>query len=143
MEVATSLSLVSSSAAVLRDIAAPVTDFDSQVRPHLAGMRELMKAKRGLGLAAPQVGISLRFFITSFGRFRVVVNPRIIGRTGSLISKPEGCLTWPGRTAFVARRNMILAEWDGPNGKLTAQFAGLEARCFQHETDPLDGICIF
>lgn len=106
-------------------------------------MRELMVIKRGMGLAAPQVGIPLRFFITKFDRFRVVVNPVIVRVSGGNVAKPEGCLTWPCRTTFVARRDCILVEWLKHGQIVRGTFTGMEARCFQHEIDHLNGICIF
>ena len=135
--------LVEASAACLRTPAAEVADV-RDVAPYISRMRELMAEKKGVGLAAPQCGIGLRFFLSAIEGHRVVINPRIVRTFGGRVSKPEGCLTWPGRTTFVARHEGIVAEWTDRNGaKKTTTLTGFPARIFQHETDHLNGVCIF
>lgn len=139
------LSLVPDNSTVLRSKAVAVADIQTEVRPHIDAMRTLMERARGVGLAAPQVGIGLRFFITSLRGLKVVINPRIVlVRDSGRTSKPEGCLTWPGRQTYVCRHDKIIAEWTDLNGaQVIKALDDWDARVFQHENDHLNGICIF
>lgn len=136
--------LVPSTAPVLRSPANAVEDIASQVMPCIARMKELMAQHNGVGLAAPQVGIPLRFFVSKIPGHGVVINPRIVSTSGGRVSKSEGCLTWPGRTTFMARARCIVTEWTDRDGnKRTSTLQDFDARIFQHETDHLNGVCIF
>lgn len=142
------LSLVHPSNPILWSPAQAVTDIQSQVIPHLTGMYELMVAKHGAGLAAPQVGIPFAFFICSpllpRCHYSTVINPRILSIRGWNSSASEGCLTWPGRTTYVARRQIVEAEWSDETGALIKKTLAMgDARVFQHEYDHLAGVCIF
>jgi peptide deformylase len=138
------LALVPATDAILRATARDVTSYQDEVVPHLAAMRDLMAVHNGVGLAAPQVGIGLRFFITSLPGIKVVLNPRIICGVGGRVSKLEGCLSFPGRNTYVARHAVIEAEWTDRWGALHRQhLRDWPARVFQHETDHLNGVCIF
>lgn len=125
---------------------APVTDIVAEVHPHIEAMRALLaKTDCGVAIAAPQVGIPLRFFYTS-GRFlpSVVINPVIIDRTSRLSIASEGCLTWPQKCRSVERAAVIRVQFLNFHGvEREDVFGGLAARIFQHENDHLDGICIF
>ncbi len=122
-----------------------VIDIATEVAPHVEGMTRLMIEKRGIGLAAPQVGIGLRFFVSQILAWPVAVNPHYApildaGRMSGL----EGCLSWPGLSTYVARYQKIYAQWIDLNGHpMCAELSGLAARVFQHETDHLLGITIF
>lgn len=143
MKTETTLALVPPSDPILRTRAFEA--LTSEVLPHLDAMRKLMLERRGVGLAAPQVGIGLRFFITSFPKLPVAINPEWKPEADSgRLSKLEGCLTWPGRETYTARYERIVAQWTDANGKLHLEvLAGLAARVFQHETDHLNGVCVF
>lgn len=136
--------LVPPSDPVLWSPAAEVTDIYAQVLPHLEMMKALLRQLGGAGLAAPQVGIPFRFFVTVFDECAVVINPRVLSTSGSNVSRQEGCLTWPGRTAYAARAEGVEAEWTSKHNKLrTGFFQRTVAQVFQHELDHLDGKCIF
>ena len=92
----------------------------------------LMREKNGLGLAAPQVGIDARLFVTEWGE--VFVNPRVVDNAGP-IRVTEGCLSLPGVTAAVDRWARIrLAD-----GRI---YEGQQAVVILHEIDHLDGVLI-
>jgi peptide deformylase len=99
----------------------------------LAEMFALMDQHKGLGLAAPQVGLPARFFITSWGE--VFVDPEIIPieEYGKVVV-PEGCLSIPGETYEVERWRVVEV-----NGK---RYGDVAAIVIQHEADHLDGILI-
>ena len=95
-------------------------------------MFALMREKNGLGLAAPQVGIDARFFVTEWGE--VFVNPRVVDIAGP-IRVTEGCLSLPGVTATVDCWAKIRLA-DGRN------YEGQQAVVILHEIDHLDGVLI-
>lgn len=138
------LYLVPNTDPVLWSAAAEVKDIAAEVVPHVDAMLALMHSAKGVGLAAPQVGLGLRFFVTALPGLKVVINPRIMLEEGHRISGREGCLSWPGRSCFVARRQTIVADFSGLDGKVrTLKFTGFAARVFQHECDHLEGRNIF
>lgn len=145
------LQLVAADAPILREKALAVPNnveaIDQHVMPHIYPMRDIMRKAGGIGLAAPQVGIGLRFFLMVDAKndgVHIVINPVIQQRFGLRTSKEEGCLSFPGRSTFVPRWQKILLEWRKSNGTKAVQwFTGRDARVIQHETDHLDGICIF
>lgn len=103
-----------------------------------------MVSANAAGLAAPQIGISLRVFaLMRGGHPTVCFNPEILTRQGSMAG-PEGCLSFPGLFPMVRRASGVVVRcWtstglEQPNVVLT----GLEARCFQHELDHLDGVLL-
>lgn len=137
-------SLVSEDDNALHKPTAPVTDISSQVAPRFKAMVALMKERRGVGMAAPQVGLSLRFFVSIIDGFKVVINPVIVSAFGGKTTKPEGCLTKPGHIAFVTRSNSVTVKWTDLKGVDHVDILhGINARIFQHEIDHLDGKCIF
>jgi peptide deformylase len=138
------LSLVPATHPALWTPARPVDDIPLQVLPHIDAMRELMRSRSGLGLAAPQVGIGLRFFISSIVGLPIAINPRVVSTFGGRSICREGCLTWPGRVTRVSRFNGIRAVYTGRDGiERSCLLSGLNARVFQHETDHCGGFCIF
>lgn len=128
----------------LREMSTPVGDAtDPAVRALVERMFELMFASRGVGLAAPQVGITVRLFIASptfdTGDRRVYINPRII-EAGGRQEGDEGCLSFPDIHCKVRRHNEVTIEALNLAGE-TFQETGQEltARIFEHESDHLDG----
>jgi peptide deformylase len=92
-------------------------------------MFEIVQDRKALGLAAPQVGIDARLFVTYWGE--VFVSPRIVGIAGP-VRATEGCLSLPGVSAEVSRwRKIILADGRG--------YEGQQAIVIQHEIDHLNG----
>lgn len=133
---------------ILRKKCEPVTKFDAELLETAQGMFRLMECYRGLGLAANQVGISLRLITIDHTRIRrdwepvaiyVLVNPEIVKRGGSS-KAAEGCLSLPGVVRNVARSNNIRVKAFNLKGKpITVTADGLLARVIQHEIDHLDG----
>lgn len=127
---------------ILKEICQPVERVDKKIRQLLDDMAETMYAKDGVGLAAPQVGESLRVVVMDcqddHGLLELV-NPVITHREGSAIDT-EGCLSVPDIYGEVERAERVRVEFLNRRGKkqrLTA--TGLLARCIQHELDHLDG----
>ena len=128
---------------VLREVCKPVERFDSELRDLLDEMLRLMRAKEGIGLAAPQVGITRRLFVCEIeGESMSLVNPRIDSAVGS-DSMVEGCLSLPDMRVCVTRRQGIrVAGYDARGRKKQLEATGLWARVIQHEIDHLDGLLI-
>lgn len=105
-------------------------------------MFSFMKKNDGIGLAAPQVGISRRLFVMEIGQVRrVCFNPEITGHSTDLTEYTEGCLSFPGEECKIKRPGTVSVRYQNTEGIWIAeQLQGLEARCFQHELDHLDGI---
>jgi peptide deformylase len=131
---------------VLKTRAAPVARVDERVRQLAADMFETMYKAPGIGLAAPQVGVSERLVVLDVAdgeerRPMVLVNPEILWRSDERTTAEEGCLSLPGHFADVTRPLAVkvrhLTE-QGEERLLEAE--GLLARCVQHELDHLDGV---
>lgn len=134
------MKLVPSDDPVLRSKCDRVTDAKAQVAPRLVDMLKLMRKKKGIGLAAPQVGIPLRFFVAKLKCAKVFVNPHVVERSRLTETAVEGCLSFPGKRVAVTRPMSIVATWSDLNGdRREKRLTGLEARVFLHETDHLDG----
>lgn len=108
-------------------------------------MLGLMHASGGIGLAAPQVGFSVRLWVADISggsRPYVAINPRISGHSGST-TRIEGCLSLPGVNVAVERPEIVTVEYLDLDGTQRAmRVAGLLSRVAQHETDHLDGMLI-
>jgi peptide deformylase len=127
----------------LRRRAEPVGEVTSQIRAIIADMTETMYDEVGIGLAAPQVGISLRLIVVADDEGRSVqalLNPTITDRGGEATAE-EGCLSIPGVFAPVTRAAWVKVEARSVDGKpVTIDARGLRARVLQHEIDHLDGV---
>lgn len=130
---------------VLQHPASPVAEITDEIRSLIADMVETMYAAPGIGLAAPQIGVSLRVCVidVSVGRdpaaLITMINPEFVSRDGMQIEE-EGCLSMPGFTATVARPAFVKVKGLDPNGEeRVLEGTGLLARAFQHEIDHLDG----
>ena len=132
----------------LRRRAEPIEKITDEIRQLAADMLETMYDEPGIGLAAPQVGASIRLIVvdtewTEENAERkpcVFVNPEIIERSGE-ITWNEGCLSVPDFTADVDRsENVVLRALDLDGNAITTTASGLRAVCFQHEIDHLDGV---
>ena len=126
---------------VLREKCTDVKNFNSELWSMLDDMKETVRAERGAGLAAPQIGISKRVVVIDVeeGYFEMV-NPVILSAKGEQTG-PEGCLSVKGKQGTVTRPYKVKAEYRDRNGrkhKLTAE--GFFARAVCHELDHLDGI---
>lgn len=130
-------------AEVLRVKASPVSEFDDGLRATLESMFTTMETSHGIGLAAPQVGISQRFFVTRIDddKPRVFINPEIIMTGQELSSYEEGCLSIPGAYAKLERPGCIKVQaWNEKGRPFTLEVDGLLSRVIQHEMDHLDGV---
>ena len=109
------------------------------------GMKEVMYSGKGCGLAANQVGSDLRVIVVNAGKFRkTIINPVITKFSRETIVSEEGCLSFSGEKAFIARHRTVVVEGFTPKWKPFKQILkGLASRCVQHEVDHLNGIsCI-
>ena len=125
---------------VLRARAEEVAGFDDEIRELIERMYDMMAENRGLGLAAPQIGISKRIFVYDVGEGRhALVNPRLVKGSGEHVGI-EGCLSIPGLQGEVPRYERVTAAGlDEDGNKIKIKAEGLLARVFQHEIDHLDG----
>ena len=144
---------------VLREKAKPVTEFNDELKELANNMAETMRAADGLGIAGPQVGVSLRIFVIDFGyldfvkaeengekpksaEFRPVafINPEITEKEGKIVYG-EGCLSVPRYNADVERAETIVCKYFDVDGKAQEiKVSGLPAVAIQHENDHLEGI---
>jgi len=108
----------------------------------LDDMVETMIAEQGIGLAAPQIGISERFVIVQMGQTAdAFINPEIVDHTWRTLWYEEGCLSIPGVYGKVKRfRGVKVHTWTRDGKEITIDVAGLPAIIFQHEIDHLNGI---
>jgi peptide deformylase len=106
----------------------------------IAAMFETMIACRGVGLAAPQVGINEQIFVVDTGKeYFAAINPKIIKAAGSEVME-EGCLSIPRVQVDIKRAKTVWVEFtDLENRHVRAKFNGLVAKVFQHEFDHLQG----
>ncbi len=130
---------------VLRKKAVPVEpgEINDEMRALFNEMFETMTAADGVGLAAPQIGISKRFFviISDDNVRRVFVNPQIIATSNDLCDYEEGCLSLPGVSENIKRPSKVTVQALNEHGKpFTLEADELLARIIQHENDHLDGI---
>ncbi len=130
---------------VLRQVAQPVTQIKTETRALIEKMMKTMKAARGLGLAAPQVGASVRIIIYDAGDgVKALINPVILASKGEQIEPLEGCLSIPGLQGQVQRSAEIRVKGFDQRGRpVTRNAKELEARVIQHEVDHLNGILFF
>lgn len=131
--------------AALHKKAAPVDTFDDGLRKLLRDMAETMYAAPGVGLAAPQIGVSLRVFVIDIsvgkrpGELIEMINPEFVVCEGLQLEE-EGCLSIPGFEATVVRpMRAVVRGFDREGADKTVEGTGLLARALQHEMDHLDG----
>ena len=131
---------------ILRKISEPIVDFDDDLRKLALDMTETMYAAPGIGLAAPQVGVSQRLILVDLtvgsekGHLFIAVNPEIVEASGTQCGE-EGCLSVPDTAESVTRPSRIVIraqDLDGKPWELVAE--DLLARCFCHEIDHLNGV---
>jgi peptide deformylase len=132
----------------LREVAEPVSkdEVTDELRQLAADMAETMYDEPGIGLAATQVGVAKRLIVMDVDwseedrNPRVLLNPEIVETEGRAISEQEGCLSVPDYKADVERHQRVRVrartlEWE----EVEFEATGLEAFCFQHEIDHLEG----
>lgn len=132
---------------VLRQEAAEVSDFDRPLRTLVRDMYESMYHAEGVGLAAPQIGVSKRVIVIDLRKDDetdarlALINPRVVWRSDETEKSPEGCLSIPGLEEVVQRPLDVHVEGVDPDGlPIRVEATELFARALQHEIDHLDGI---
>ena len=137
---------------VLRQVAAPVERFDRSLRELVVDMDDTMRALNGAGIAAPQVGVSLRIVIFEVREnprypqvapvpYTVLINPVLTPLGDEQEEGWEGCLSVPGMRGLVPRFTRLRYRGFGIDGEpLDRSVEGFHARVVQHEADHLDGI---
>jgi peptide deformylase len=142
---------------ILQTVSAPVDQLNSQIKTLINDMMETMEAEDGIGLAAPQVGVSKRILVMNVPNnvsahgeiienvnsepcvFKIV-NPEIVWKSDTKIISREGCLSVPSQYAEVTRASEIKIKYLDENGEnCETHFYNLQAVCVQHEIDHLDG----
>jgi peptide deformylase len=131
---------------VLKSRATPVDRFDDALRAQVARMGGLMNDALGVGLAAPQIGLSQRLLVYRVGQdapLVALVNPEIEWHSGDEEPAEEGCLSIPGIAVDVERPvHVRVRAQDEAGEERVVEASGLEARVIQHEIDHLDGVLI-
>ncbi len=127
----------------LRETAQPVTVFDDELKTFVTDMTETMYAERGIGLAAPQVGICKRVIIVDVSENRdqpmALINPEFIQCDGEMMMM-DGCLSLPESYTETQRYSSVTVRYQDVNGaEHTLEAEGLQAGCLQHEIDHLNG----
>jgi peptide deformylase len=138
---------------VLRKKALPVTEINDEIRELVANMTETLYAHNGGGLAAPQVGRSLRIFLTNApllsedkqswvdGTLRLFINPRLFDPSPEVWEWPEGCLSIPELYPPIVRPWKISVEAMDLEGNIFVEtFTAMEARAVMHENDHINGV---
>jgi peptide deformylase len=127
---------------VLRQKARRVPRIDSSIQQLIDDMVETMQQTKGVGLAAPQVGVSLRVVVLQKpGEEPIaIINPEIVKRAGEQ-EVTEGCLSIPGYAGEIKRAESVTVKGLDPDGKkIRIKASGLLAQALQHEIDHLDGL---
>ena len=126
---------------VLRKKSFEVVDFGAKTKELLDDMKETLIKADGAGLAAPQVGVLRRVFITYIdGVFKEYINPQIISFSGKQVGE-EGCLSVKGKFGTVEKPLKVTIKAQDRNGNFFTNVAeGFEAKAIFHENDHLDGI---
>jgi len=135
---------------VLRNQAQPVTVFDEDLQSLVDDMIETMRVAPGVGLAAPQIGVSKRVIVVEFGheeddsipkQLYVMVNPEIVNTSEEEVAGIEGCLSVPGVVGEVSRAQVVTVQGQDTRGKkIKIRAQGWLARIFQHEIDHINGM---
>ena len=138
------MQLVNDSDPILRQQVINNFNFAGDVDPEQLSrdMAPIMFENGGIGLAAPQVGLSYRMFLMGDPKEAIACfNPRILSTSEELIYDVEGCLTFPGLFLRIGRPKEVVAEFYDTNGKFqTMTFTDIMARCFCHELEHLNGV---
>ncbi len=135
---------------VLYRKAKKIIHVDADLQEFVDDMIETMREAPGVGLAAPQVGISQQLIVVEYGddedeeaprKLYVVINPEIIKASGEMVTGVEGCLSVPGVVGLVDRHDSVVVKGLNRHGHpIRIKAKGWLARIFQHEIDHLDGI---
>ncbi len=141
----TMLKIYTDNAPILRKKASKVSlPPSTEIKKLLLDMKETACQKDGIGLAAPQVGKSVRAIIVNLPEKKLMmINPKITRRSFRKDIMEEGCLSLPGKFVKVKRPKKIMVKYFDENGKkLKLKANGLVSRVIQHEVDHLNGVLI-
>jgi peptide deformylase len=140
------LEIVKYPAPILSQPGEPVTEFNNELRKLVADMFETTYASQGIGLAAPQVGVSKRLTVVDLSMGKdpkdrlVLINPEIISSEGKLYEE-EGCLSFPDIREKIVRAAKVRIRAQNEHGKwFEMDGEELLSRCMQHEIDHLNGM---
>ncbi len=134
---------------ILREKCNPVDSIDDELLKTMDEMVRMMESQNGVGMAAPQVGITKRFLVMmdpDTNEIYRMINPKILSKSDETCVMEEGCLSVLGADGLpvysnVRRPKSVDVEWMNEHGEiLRAQMSGTPARIVQHETDHLDGV---
>ena len=126
---------------VLRRRSKEVEALNKNVESIVEELFQIMYSEDGVGLAAPQIGVSLRIFVIDDGKPMAFINPKILWRSEDTNMSEEGCLSIPDVFEDVERSNSVVVEYLDFKGNVAKkQFLGYTARVIQHEYDHLDGV---
>lgn len=127
---------------ILRKKCQPVLEINQEVKEIIEKMKKIIKKHNGVGLAANQIGYSLRIIICYWeNKFYIFINPKITKYSKKTIEMEEGCLSLKGIYGIVERPEKITIEALNIKGKKIKQkFFGIISRIIQHEVDHLEGI---
>ena len=134
---------------ILREKCTPVVDITPELLGTMDEMVKMMQTQNGVGLAAPQVGITQRFLVMmdpDTNEIYRMINPKILTHSDETCVMEEGCLSVLGADGMPVYSNVrrpvsVDVEWTNEDGKvLNAKMSGVPARIVQHETDHLDGV---
>ena len=132
---------------VLREKAEAIDEIDRETKDLVADLIATLKDAGGLGLAAPQIGVSKRIFIIDLTSIditesiKVFINPKITTTSDEEVVLEEGCLSFPGIFQRIQRPERVKVTATDLEGKeFTLEATGMLARAIQHENDHLDGI---
>jgi peptide deformylase len=128
---------------ILRKKAKPVENIDGRVKEIADRMAEVMYTNKGVGLAAPQIGIPNQIIVVDIGEgWRALINPEIVEGDGASLME-EGCLSLPTIEVRVKRMERVLVRaWDLDAKEMSLELSGFPGRVYQHEIDHLHGILI-
>jgi peptide deformylase len=128
---------------ILRKKALLVKNIDGQVKEIADRMVEVMHANKGIGLAAPQIGILSQIVVVDLGEgLNILINPEIIEGEGESVLE-EGCLSLPNIEVPVKRKDKVfIRAWDLDGKGVNLELIGFQGRVYQHEIDHLNGILI-
>ncbi len=131
---------------VLREICEPVEEINQEIKDLVSSMADTLKNANGLGLAAPQVGVSKRVYLVDLSAvdinatLKVFINPEILETSGE-IELEEGCLSFPGMYQKIRRASVVKVRATNLDGKVFEMEAtGIAARAVLHEYDHLEGV---
>lgn len=129
---------------VLRAVAAQVPHVTKEVKKLIKDMQDTVKKAEGLGIAAPQVGVSTSVCLAMFnGKMTAMINPSITWKSVETSVMEEGCLSLPGQNVDVERPVEIIVKYlDQKGNAQERRLHDLDARVVQHEVDHLHGVLI-